>query len=373
VVDLDRQMAERPSRPRILIPGGYGVFGQRLAEEVLAHTGATVVLAGRDPARAGAARRALEAAAGGAGSDRAEAVEAVEAVRLDLTEPGTLARAAAGCFAVACAAGPFQSLPRGLPGEAVGAGAHWLDLADYRAWVRPLLDDRALDRAAGAAGVAVVPGLSTIPALSGALAGWARRRLPEAIRGRVVLAIGNRNPKGVAAVASALGAGLTAPRPVALPVGRRIAYRFGSAEAALLAEDLGLDLALFVAFEPLPALVMGAAGRLGARLEPPARLRLASWLARLARPFSRAGSPVSCLQVELEDGAGRGYGAALVASGQRLAVLPCALAIEALLAGELGARGLVHPVTWLPPEAWLARLRARGVRLVVTPPRADNR
>src|SRR5438094_459743 len=47
--------------------------------------------------------------------------------------------------------------------------------------------------------------------------------------------------------------------------------------------------------------------------------------------------------------------------GQRLAILPCAQALDALLSGELAQRGVLHPTTWLSQEAWLARLRARGV------------
>jgi hypothetical protein len=351
-------MAERPPDARILIAGGYGTFGQRLARELLAHSTATVVLAGRNVARAQAARREIEAYGGRGGFDWQGRVELAH---LDLARPGALAAAAAGCAAVACAAGPFQALRPDLPRQAVGAGAHWLDLADYHGWVRPLLQDEALHREAAAGGCVVIPGLSTIPALSGVLVRWCRERLPAARGGRVILAIGNRNPKGAAAVASALGAGFAAPRRVPLPVGPRIAYRFTSPEAALLADELGLELAFLVAFEPVPGLAMAAASRLGVHLGFGARMRLATWLARLAEPISHLGSPASCLQVQLEDTAGGRVMAALVASGQRLAVLPCALAVEALLAGELQARGVVHPVTWRSTGEWLARLQARDV------------
>jgi hypothetical protein len=146
-------------------------------------------------------------------------------------------------------------------------------------------------------------------------------------------------------------------------VGRRTAYRFAAPDAALLGEDLGLELAFLVAFQSGPGLAMAAASRLGARLSVAGRRRLAGWLVRLAGPFNRFGSPASCLRVELRDAGGRRVAAALVASGQRLAVLPCALALEALLAGELQARGVVHPATWLSPDEWLARLQARQLRL----------
>src|SRR5213594_4234140 len=105
--------------PRVLIAGGYGVFGRLLAKELLATTTARVVLAGRDPRRLAAACRALKA------GDRAETRI------LDLRDPSALARAAEGCFAVACTAGPFQTLPLALPRTAVEAGAHWVDIGDY--------------------------------------------------------------------------------------------------------------------------------------------------------------------------------------------------------------------------------------------------
>jgi hypothetical protein len=342
-------MAERP---RILIAGGYGVFGRLLARELLATTSARVVVAGRDYGRAAAACRAL-----GYG-DRAEPVA------LDLSDSGALARAATGCVAVACTAGPFQTLPRCLPAASVRAGAHWLDIGDDPAWVLPLLADGALDATAAAAGLAVMPGLSSVPALSGALVRWCREREPAARRARVTLFIGNRNAKGAAAIASALGADLADPRPVDLPVGRRAAYRFDSPDAALLRVELGLAVEFRVAFEwGVATWLMAALGRLGREWGPGGRMRLARWLAAMSGPVSRFGSDVGYLKAEVWDGGG-GASAALLGAGQRLAVLPCALAVESLLSGELKRRGLVHPACWLGPDEWVKRLRARGIQFV---------
>src|SRR5438445_12672297 len=39
-------------RPRVLMPGGYGVFGRHLARELLRSTAAHLVIAGRDGAKA---------------------------------------------------------------------------------------------------------------------------------------------------------------------------------------------------------------------------------------------------------------------------------------------------------------------------------
>jgi short subunit dehydrogenase-like uncharacterized protein len=338
--------------PRILIAGGYGVFGRLLARELLATTVAHLVLAGRDGARAAHACRDLGA------PGRAEPLA------LDLADRAAVARAAARFRAVACAAGPFQGLPRDLPAIVVQAGADWLDIADYAGWVLPLLDDRALHAAATAAGRRVMPGLSSVPALSGALARWCLARRPDLARGHVTLYIGNRNHKGSAAIASALAAGVADPRPVDLPVGRHLAYRFDSPDAALLRGELGLIVDFRVAFEwDLSSRLLAALGPRARRLSEPARQRLAAGLAALAAPLSRFGSPLGCVQVDLWDAAGRAHArAAYVGVGQRLAILPCALAIQALLAAEPLPSGVVSPATWLPPDEWIARLARRGLR-----------
>jgi NAD(P)-dependent dehydrogenase (short-subunit alcohol dehydrogenase family) len=353
-------VASPPDRPRILIAGGYGVFGQHLARELLAATPAQVVIAGRNLRHAAAACRALRAA------DRAIPLA------LDLCDTEAVVRAVKDCFAVACAAGPFQELPRELARAAVSGGAHWLDLSDYEGWVLSLLRDTALNAAATAAGLSVMPGLSSVPALSGVLARWCRSRLPDATNGsasgepappieaRVTLFVGNRNPKGAAATASAL-AGFTDPEWVDLPVGRRLAYRFASPDAVLLRKELGLDAHVRVALGWSAAhRLMAAASALSRRWSPAARARLARCLARLSTPFNRFGSDLGGVQVTLRSPDGSHATAALI-HRQRLAILPCALVLEALLCGELRQPGVISPATWLAPEEWIVRLRARGV------------
>jgi hypothetical protein len=284
---------------------------------------------------------------------------------LDLGDPAALTEAAAGCLAVACAAGPFQSLPRALPGAALTAGAHWLDIADDPGWLLALLRDAALAAAAANAGRAVLPGLSTVPALSGMLVRRCLARLTGARRARVTLFIGNRNAKGTGAVASLLASLRPGARTLSLPVGRRRAWRFATPDAALLAQELGLAVESLVAFEWEPAgkllelvsrLPRGADG-----LPAPPIVRA---LTVLAAPLSRFGSNVGCLQAEVWDAYGVREWAALLGHGQRLAILPCALALEALLAGDPPQPGVVRPGSWPEPERWHTWLVARGLRLL---------
>jgi hypothetical protein len=335
--------------PRLLIAGGYGVFGRLLARELLDHTRARLLIGGRDRVRAAELCTAL-----GAG-------ERVEPLRLDLTDPAAAA-AARGCFALLCTAGPFQRLPRQLPRQVVAVGAHWLDLADARDWVGPLLADPELGPAAAAAGAAVLPGLSTVPTLSGVLARWLAARLPNARRARLTLFIGNRNAKGAGAIGSSLEAGFLDAAAVTLPIGRYLADRYASPDEELLGAELGLVAEFRVALEwALGRRLMAAAAPLHRRLSPRGKARLGRLLALLAAPASRFGTDRGCLQAELWDDCGRCATAALTGAGQRMAILPCALTAEALLSGELAARGVVRPVTWLSPEDWLERLQRRGL------------
>jgi hypothetical protein len=217
-----------------------------------------------------------------------------------------------GAFAVACTAGPFQSLDRGMVRTSVESGAHWLDIADDERWFFDLLDDRELDALARERGVSVMPGLSTLPAVSGALV----RRLGDVKRVDITLFIGNRNAKGAAAIASAAASG-----------GRTLR----SPDRELLRRELGIDAEAHVKFEiPFAAMLM--------RIIPP---RMA---AKLAKPF-RFGTSGGYVEVR-----GGGRAEKLVSPDQRIAVLPLVFAlsrIERLAAG-------VHAPSVLDPDALLA-------------------
>jgi hypothetical protein len=274
---------------RILILGATGVFGQHLTRELAQHD---LILGSRK--------------------------------LFDLSDPAALEQHARGCFAVICTAGPFQRLPRNLPHAAVAAGAHWIDIADPAGWILPLLADRELDALARKKGVAVMPGQSSTPALSLSLL---RHVAPDAKSARITLYIGNRNAKGTGAVASALQAGLDDPVTVELPCGPRKAVRFASADSQIS----GLDIDFRVAFEWGLA---SAAMRIA---------RMPRLLSVLAAPLSRFGSDAGGLQVEAGD---RRAALWCEHEGQRLAILPAAIALESLL--EQPPSGVILPTTSIP-------------------------
>lgn len=143
------------SGPAVLVVGGYGGFGGRLVALLEAMDVARILVAGRsgEKARAFCAGRAVH----------------VEPVEMDRSQPcGETLRALAPDIVVD-AAGPFQlygAEPFSLVETCIELGIHYVDLADARAFVCGI--DR-YDEAAGQAGIFVLSGASSVPALSGAV------------------------------------------------------------------------------------------------------------------------------------------------------------------------------------------------------------
>lgn len=144
------------ARARILICGGYGTFGLRAAERLGQDADLDIVLAGRDGAKADAAVATLQ--------PRLPA--ALSGCRLDALAPDRALLARLAPDIVYNASGPFQAQGYALAEAAIATGAHYVDLADARAFVAGI---GALDAEAKAAGVLVVSGASSVPALSSAV------------------------------------------------------------------------------------------------------------------------------------------------------------------------------------------------------------
>jgi saccharopine dehydrogenase-like NADP-dependent oxidoreductase len=138
----------------VLVLGGYGFFGQRISA-TLASTGSLrVLVGGRDLDRATAATRAL-------------GLPAEHAVRVDARDTG-LVRVLRGLRVdvLVHTAGPFQDQDYTVARAAIEAGCHYIDLADGRQFVAGV---SSLAAAAAAAGVTVISGASSVPALSSAV------------------------------------------------------------------------------------------------------------------------------------------------------------------------------------------------------------
>ena len=153
-------MTVQATRKSVLIVGGYGAFGARAAERLARTPDIDLILAGRDLARATATAITLAAKSPGAPgrSIRAAVLDAATATAADLR--------GLDCRVVYNASGPFQTASQTLAIAAIGAGCHYVDLADDRAFVCAI---STLDQAAKAADVLVVSGASSVPALSAAV------------------------------------------------------------------------------------------------------------------------------------------------------------------------------------------------------------
>jgi hypothetical protein len=135
---------------RVLLLGGYGGFGRRIARR-LAAEGWEVYVAGRD------LQQAERFCAG-----RPNLLP----LRLDRDTDLAAHLSRHRPFALVDAAGPFQSAPYEVPRACMAAGCHYLDIADARDFVTGI---GVLDAEARAAGTAIVSGASSVPTLSGAV------------------------------------------------------------------------------------------------------------------------------------------------------------------------------------------------------------
>jgi len=141
----------------ILIVGGYGTFGGRLALLLAEQAELTLIIAGRSESKAADFIATLPQGAEKVplAFDRAEVSEAV------LRQ--------IGCDIVVDASGPFQTYgedPYRLVRASIAAGCDYLDLADSSDFVRDIVQ---FDDAAQAAGVFVLSGVSSFPVLTAAV------------------------------------------------------------------------------------------------------------------------------------------------------------------------------------------------------------
>jgi hypothetical protein len=185
-------LSSSPDLYRVLIIGGYGFFGRRLVERLSLQPGLHVIVAGRSWPQAAALVDTLSP----------RAVSSLEPVALDALSdqlPAWLDRLE--LRAVIHASGPFQGQDYRVALACSAAGVHYIDLADGSAFVAGIT---AVDVAATAAGVSVLSGASSVPALSAAavdamVAGWTRVDTID-----IGISPGNRTERGLSTIQAAL-------------------------------------------------------------------------------------------------------------------------------------------------------------------------
>jgi hypothetical protein len=137
----------------VVVLGGYGNFGRLVVAALAADRAYRVIVAGRDLQKARASADEI-----GLGA---------EPLACDCHSPGFAAELRRlGAHLVIHTAGPFQGQEYGVPRACIDAHAHYIDLADARAYVCGI---DVLDDAAKRNDTLVVSGASSLPALSSAV------------------------------------------------------------------------------------------------------------------------------------------------------------------------------------------------------------
>ncbi len=179
--------------PRVLVLGGYGVFGRRAVERLVQVPGLEVIVAGRNLASAEAIAREL--------GDRTAGAKIV-AARLDAMALTGRQLRELGITVVLNAAGPYQGCDYRVAEAAIEARAHYVDLADARGFVVGI---ETLDARARASEVLVVSGASSVPALAAAVIDNLLPRFSRFTELEYGISPGNSFDPGEATVASILG------------------------------------------------------------------------------------------------------------------------------------------------------------------------
>lgn len=169
---------------RIVVMGGAGNFGARIVRALRADPSIELLVAGRRLVSVPAA-------------------EDVPGVLVDIDEAGfgQELKALSPGLVIHCV-GPFQGQDYRVANAALAAGAHYLDLADGRQFIAEFaggMNDQAVR-----VGRVAIAGASTLPALSSAVVEELRVGLSSLESIEVVIAPGQRAPRGMATLEAVL-------------------------------------------------------------------------------------------------------------------------------------------------------------------------
>ncbi len=179
-------------RPAVLVIGGSGVFGSHLCRRLARLKLYRICVGGRSAQNAGGLLGELMAI------DPQCAAEFVEVDRAGLDGERLVQLSV---LAVVDAAGPFQDCSYTVVNAAIAARVHYIDLSDARAFVKGI---RAFGDDAKAAGICVLTGASSTPAISNALIREMTTGWQSVDRILVAILPGNHAPRGRSVMAAIL-------------------------------------------------------------------------------------------------------------------------------------------------------------------------
>jgi len=368
------------ARPLVLVLGGTGVFGRRIAANLAKRKELDLVIAARDGASAAAYVRVL-------GPDRAASLV------VDIAKADAVPRLLAAKPAVIVdTVGPFQGRNLALPRRCAERGIHYVDIADGRARVAEIA---SLDATARLEHAAIVSGASTLPALSTAIVDELAPNPREVVAIDVGITPGQRTPRGLATARAILGycgqpiPALGSDEPVygwgdldrhvyPAPVGERWLSNVDTPERALwrtrypALEHASIRGGLEVSLLHLGLALLSRGVRLGVL---PPLARFAPAFLKIAAAFDWLGSDAGAMHVRVmtRDAHARSTTreAFIVAEngdGPQVPAAPAALVVKKLLAlpgyAPLEKRGAFACVGVLTREEILGELKDFAIRYV---------
>jgi len=331
---------------KVVILGGYGAFGSKIAMNLAKLPAVSLVIAGRS-------RQKGEIFASSIGA---------EYIFCDLKEEALVRQVVDDAFLVIHAAGPFSGTTHSVARICLEQGAHYLDLGDERVYVAGIA---TLNEQAERKALFLCSGASTAPGVTSAMV---QALAADGLRIHAihsVLSPGNQNPRGVSTVATVLGylgrsiamtvdgqdvkrSGWFDGETITLPppVGRRRVYTVDTPDLSLFPAYFGAYTVTFKAGLELNVMnhsltILARARRQGWL---PSLTRLAKIFTILSWPLYPLGSSHGAAAVWVEgekDGQLVKRSLAIVAptEGPLVAAAPVILLAQQLLDGRLMQRG----------------------------------
>jgi Saccharopine dehydrogenase NADP binding domain len=354
---------------KVLVLGGYGNFGKRIAR-LLTRNGVAVIIAGRDRSKADGLVRTLPE-----GLAEAAAFDAKTDLGRHLATSDTAV--------VVNTCGPFQTSDYGVARTCIESGVHYIDLADGRDFVVGIT---TLQNNAAARGVTVISGASTVPALTSAVIEHYLPQLSEIDALTFGIAPGQKAERGLAttqAILSYVGKQLKPCAGFKLRYGWQDLYRQSYPEIGnrwmancdipdldLLPGKYGIDKIRFSAGMENPIIHLGMwlmswGVRLGAPVDLP---KHASALLRVSNWFDAFGTADGGMHVILEgkDRNGRRISkkwfiVARDGDGPYIPTAPAVILAQKILADKLNVRGAMPGVGMVTLGDYLHELRGLNI------------